>query len=110
MLKVVAENKSESDNVLNFPECRMQQCPYASECPFRATFIANPGLDSRMTSGLFASVSDGKVSLNGLTNVPESDIGPLKRTIGAAYRQLCKLYKKTHLKRPPPPINEQWYR
>lgn len=112
MLKVVAESKSESDNVLNFPEDHTQVCRYAGQCPIRATFNAKPGLDTEMTSGFFVSASHGEIRCNGLTKVPDSDVGPLMRALGKAYRHLCQIHKKNHLKAPAhsdQPNNERWY-
>ena len=92
MLRAV-ENQN-SENVIEFPKCQTSTCRYAAQCPVREQLYK--GQQHAFTSALFVGISDGKIGLNGLSNVAPNDVKPMMRVLGAALLKLCRLYKRLH--------------
>lgn len=97
MLKVVEQRDESNGNVIAFPTCQSEECRYALQCPVREKLYQNP--DANFSSALFVAAEDGKISVNGLSNVTEKDARPLMRVLGAALMRLCVQTKAAALRR-----------
>jgi len=96
MLKAV-ENRNDA-NVIDFPKCQLSECRYATQCPVREQLYKAP--QNVVTSALFVGVSNGRVGINGLSNIAPHDVRPLMRALGAALLKLCRIYKKSYATNP----------